>query len=739
MRAPRAVPCFAFALSLVACGHDEAPPGAAGLDASASEPVDASLPLGDASPNAAADADTSAADGGSVEPAQACMTHYLDPKTLLSGIADPQWYVDNIPFLDVPDAQTNSHIGPVYYYRWSTLKRALRYTDATNGYVFLEFLEPPGYAATFGAISAAAGHHLYEARWLHDLRYCDDYLSYWLKGAGQSGIREYSFWVADSAWARYQVSGDAELMKSLRAPLEANYRAWSDHFDAATGLYWQVPVWDAMEDMADTYSSQNPDKDPYHGGPGFRPTINAYQYADARALANIARLTGDTSAAATWDGLAAALVTAMQTNLWSPDLQFFVHKYRDSGALFLGREEIGFVPWQFNMPMAGYERAWENTITNPASFYTKYGPRTVEKSDAYYLQPYQRGQCCHWNGPLWPYATTQTLAAMSNLLNHYSQSYVTRADYFQLLENFAQSQYKNGVPYIAEALDPDDTTGAPIWTYDSPAHSEHYNHSGFVDPVISGLIGLHPSETDVVSINPLTPAAWDHFMLENVRYHGHYLTIVWDADGSHYGAGAGFTLVQDCAVLQHRPTLGPMQATLAHGTWPPAKQPRTNNLFANAAGGAYPKATASYTFSVDDIAQINDGIILYDHSVGGSPNDANVHNRWTNYSSPNASDWVQIDLGSAAALTEMTLHLYSDGKGVVPPVGYAIETSTDGTHWTAVSNVTKTPITPAEGPNVARFDRVTARYCRVTFQVSAQCKSGSGCAGLTELEAWVAP
>jgi len=73
------------------------------------------------------------------------MTHYLSPGSYLNGFADPDWYVDNIPFLDVPDALTNSHIGPVYYYRFSTLKRALRYTDPTNGYVFLECLEPPGY------------------------------------------------------------------------------------------------------------------------------------------------------------------------------------------------------------------------------------------------------------------------------------------------------------------------------------------------------------------------------------------------------------------------------------------------------------------------------------------------------------------------------------------------------------------------------------------------------------------
>jgi hypothetical protein len=727
----RRLPLALAAALVCSCAADRAAPDAA-ADSGVVAPADAAT-LADAATPA------DAASGGPHD--EACLTHYLDPRAYLAGSADPQWYVDNIPFLDVPDSITGTHIGPVYYYRWSTLKRALRYTDAANGYVFLEFLEPPAYAAAFGAVNAAAAHHLYEARWLHNLRYADDYVAYWLGGAGKPNVRQYSFWVADSLWARYQVTGDGAFTRAWLPALESNYDAWADHFNPALGLYWQVPVWDAMEYTAATYSAQNPDGDPYHGGPGYRPTINAYQYADARAIAHIAgKLAGDAATAATYDARAAALVTALQSTLWSPAARFFVHKYRDgAGASFRGREEIGFVPWQFEMPASGFETAWQDTITNPAVFQTGYGPTTVEKSNAYYLYSYQRGACCHWNGPLWPYATTQTLVAMANLIDDYQQPFVDRNDYFRLLESFARSQYKNGEPYIAEALDPDDSQGAPLWAYDSPAHSEHYNHSGFVDPVISGLIGLRPSDGDVVTLRPLTPAAWDHFMLENVLYHGHYLTMIWDADGSHYHAGSGFTLIQDCGVLQRQASLGAMSATLAHGTRAPSKPPRRNNLFANPAGAPFPKASASYTFGVDNITQLDDGIILYDRSVNGSANNAAVHNRWTNYASPNAADWVQIDLGAPARLSEVTLHVYDDGKGVVPPLEYAIETSLDGSQWSAAAHLQKSPAAPAAGPNLARFDATLARYLRVTFLASAGCAGGSGCVGLTELESWVDP
>ena len=48
----------------------------------------------------------------------------LDKDAILAAnqLDERQWYKDNIPFLDTPD----NDIDEVYYYRWSTFKRALR-------------------------------------------------------------------------------------------------------------------------------------------------------------------------------------------------------------------------------------------------------------------------------------------------------------------------------------------------------------------------------------------------------------------------------------------------------------------------------------------------------------------------------------------------------------------------------------------------------------------------------------
>lgn len=86
-------------------------------------------------------------------------TNFVDKDSKLENIFEPQWFKDNIPFIEV------------YYYRWSSLKRHLRYTVAGAGYIITEFVHKVGYSQKFDTINAAAGHHIYEARWLRNTRY----------------------------------------------------------------------------------------------------------------------------------------------------------------------------------------------------------------------------------------------------------------------------------------------------------------------------------------------------------------------------------------------------------------------------------------------------------------------------------------------------------------------------------------------------------------------------------------
>ena len=117
-----------------------------------------------------------------------------------------------------------------------------------------------------------------------------------------------------------------------------------------------------------------------------------------------------------------------------------------------------------------------------------------------------------------------------------------RGDYRRLRRPYALDQRRIGRPYVAEAADPE--TGS--WAgHNSFYHSEHYFHSGFIDLVITGLVGLRPRADDSLVVHPLVPDDWPYFALDGVAYHGHMVSIVWDADGPRSGRGRGLMVFVD--------------------------------------------------------------------------------------------------------------------------------------------------------------------------------------------------
>lgn len=62
----------------------------------------------------------------------ASTTSILNHSSYLVGIHDPQWYLDNIPFADLPD----SLLQDLYYYRQSVVKRHLKFERQGTGESF---------------------------------------------------------------------------------------------------------------------------------------------------------------------------------------------------------------------------------------------------------------------------------------------------------------------------------------------------------------------------------------------------------------------------------------------------------------------------------------------------------------------------------------------------------------------------------------------------------------------------
>ena len=91
---------------------------------------------------------------------------------------------------------------------------------------------------------------------------------------------------------------------------------------------------------------------------------------------------------------------------------------------------------------------------------------------------------------------------------------------------------------------------------------DDYNHSTFIDLILSGLFGLRGRADDVVEINPLIPDTLTHCAADHISYHGHVLSIVWDQDGSNYHKGKGLGLWIDGRLAASSPTVKRITAKL---------------------------------------------------------------------------------------------------------------------------------------------------------------------------------
>jgi hypothetical protein len=447
-----------------------------------------------------------------------------------------QFLKANIPFFTCPDHDVEQ----IYYYRWWTFRKHIQQTPL--GFIITEFLKPVSHASEYNALSCALGHHIAEGRWLHEQRFVEEDIHFWLSTGENGGIRknlhQFSGWTASAVYDRWLVQGDRAALVRYLDPLILDYQTWESERLTSSGLFWQRDVSDGMEESAS-------------GGRrvrNIRPSINSYMYGNAVAIAAIAAMAGKEPAAQEYRQKAARLKELVQSRLWNSEAGFFETRV-ESGEFAPVRENIGFTPWYFDLPddRSGYEIAWKQ-LMDPEGFYAPFGPTTVERRSPQFKIAYE-GDDCQWNGPAWPFATTITLKALANVLNRYHQTAIGKGDYFRTLLLYAGSQHRKlddgrAIPWIDEDQNP--LTGEWIARakkirkpgfYDRGAF---YNHSGYADLAITGLVGLRPRPDNVVEVNPLLPdGKWDWFCLDHVLYHGQTLTIVWDKTGKKFGKGKG--------------------------------------------------------------------------------------------------------------------------------------------------------------------------------------------------------
>lgn len=232
------------------------------------------------------------------------ITSYLDQTSYVQNVHARKWLGRNIPYFDCPDDAMKE----MYYFRWWSYRLHLKKVD--GHFVVTEFPQKVRWSDCNNVINCPAGHQIYEGRWLDDGEYMRSYLRYFMRSK-ESKPSQYKVWLVDAAYQLNLVHPDKGFVKDLLGDLTRHYEKFStecidsDCFD----LFWASDWSDGMEYQI--------------GGCGIRPTLNAYLYGDAKALARLAEFVGNTELQKAYNDKANQIKQKVQDRLWDKQARFF--------------------------------------------------------------------------------------------------------------------------------------------------------------------------------------------------------------------------------------------------------------------------------------------------------------------------------------------------------------------------------------------------------------------------------
>ncbi|KAI8244640.1 Beta-L-arabinobiosidase [Colletotrichum sp. SAR 10_96] len=536
--------------------------------------------------------------------------------------------------------------------------------------------------------NCAAIFHLSEGRWCRDPRFKQDHATFMY--SADSNPRQYSESLADGVWRNYLVDGNPELAISLLDDMQRVYNEWvGDHYDETKGLFWIEPLADATEYTIASIDASG-GYDGFGGGQAFRPTINTYQYANARAIAKIAALKGGLDdVVSEYNNRADAIKETLQRDLWNSTFEHFIDRFFVNNEnvtywdFIRGRELAGIVPWAHDLPDddAKFGEAWKHVLSSD-QLGGPFGLRTVEPSYEYYMRVwrYEGTQTeCHWNGPSWPYQTTQVLTSLANVLDHYpnSSSLVNVGDYTRLLKQYANQHYNkhfDNILDIEENYDPD--TGEPIVGL---GRSHHYFHSGYVDLILSGFVGIRPRADDVLEVNPLAdPSSISYFRAERILYHGQEIAVQWDATGDRYGE-AGLRVEVGGQVVASSDKLQRLTVDIARSTVSVSRPfDQAIQLQADITPPIVNTSVVNY-----DINRLHD---VFDGRIWFWTQDT-IANGLDTPEGSTTEEWVSTEFGAAVTISRAEIAFFAnEEKGLDVPASYKLQVLSG--EWTDVADAT---------------------------------------------------
>ena len=425
------------------------------------------------------------------------------------------WMEKNVPHLECSDKQ----IEETYYFRWWTYRKHIKSTP--EGYVITEFLPQVPWSGKYNAIACPAAHHVNEGRWLNNREYIKDDIRHFLRNTGDA--LHYQNSLLHSAGMYCLMASDWEFAEEILPQMKAQYAEWDKAHLKDNGLYSCIADRDGME-----YSI---------GGDGFRPTLSSYMYGAATVIARLCERLGDKDAVI-YRSKAETLRELINDTLWKDGFYTTLH---EDGSYADVMEEVGFVPWCFDGLADEDKESAYRFLTDESIFLAPYGITTADMRHPKFMKNPVRHECL-WDGPVWPYATSQTLTGIYTLLSKKDSAYIKAADYMRLLSQYAKSHklYKDGkvINWIDENIEP--FTGQWIsrdlilldHVYADKFPKERgadYNHSTFCDLVLSGACGIKIEEGKI-TIKPLCIGTWDSFRVDNIEVGKDVFAVSYDGN-----------------------------------------------------------------------------------------------------------------------------------------------------------------------------------------------------------------
>ena len=681
------------------------------------------------------------------------------------------YWAENLPYIDVPKKAVQKAID----YRW-WLERFNSLDANIPGYDYQYPVTIEGVLGYNNAIILTQPMHLQDTKWLRS-----PYLAYGqLLSAGNSsqssafldnpGNRNnwnnhYGQYLAEAGYEAFNViGGGAEVAENFAYyfghDATGQLEHYGNHIEGRDLIAYRNNYMTGND--ADTISMHAPGTGTWkaHGE-------NAYVWAAADAAAKLYEQLGNTEQAKYYRDLADKIKADVLELMWCEECQKFeTYAVRPTGT-------------QHNANQPNLVKYTESNNYN-------YFAVGLVPDDAASVTKYKEALKAFSNGkefPIFPFYTAnqvhnQEVSGSNNFSNinftvqlrlyesalrtyDKEQTYITD----DMLAMMAEWMAWNVYPDAGDVRYPNNNEFHNIdgRTYENYYRSWIYHNilGNYTYLFIEDMAGIQPRSDEKIELSPID-FSYDHFMVNNARYHGHDLTVVWDKpdDGKTWynECPEGYSLYIDG-------TLAFTLKDLAHVVYDSATKEISFpdgavEIVTNNGGAAIPTAmnTAitekkvlnmlekSGVHGMTNLAEGAEVTATFTpdkaraaswaekHRADGSDSTSKAVNEtvpdpqavvdgttvdmpfWGNYGSVNERDSLTLKLSSKQTVDMATLYFYNDRQtnGYSEPSKFAVE-YWDGEAWQAVRQQTRTPSAPRANYNAVYFAPVETDQFRFTF------------------------